>query len=300
MLVHERTKCVQLNVCLTVESSSMANPAVPTKPGSLVHLKSLPVALVLGCCLLQVVAWQAGWRQGDIEQAAMYLGMAEMAFMLFLLLNGWRIQQHMQAVHAGAMATQTARWGLVSLALCTLGDLVNRNFGQQYFAYDQVIEHSYLADSVWFFLPGYLVWVVLAWKVAATRVNWRIRLLTLLLAAMAGLTSWYTLVLPGTSAYVMGITGAYSLVITAMAAAGGWMLMANGRVAWLVATGAVSATVADALIAQFWLFGHGHYPGIAHLNFALYFASQALLQQLPWALTQPNGQVCRTDPASSN
>jgi len=265
----------------------MTNLRATSKPGSLNHLKNFPMVLVLGCSVLQVATWLAGWRQAGFEQTATYLGVAEMAFMLLLLLNGWRIQQHVQAVHAGPMATQAAKWGLVSLALCTLGDLVNRNFGGQHFAYDQVIEHSYLADSVWFFLPGYLVWVVLAWKVTAPRVDWRIRLLTLALAAMAGLGSWYTLVLPGSSAYVMGITGAYSLVITAMAAAGGWMLMAKGRVAWAVAVGAVSATVADALIAQFWLFGHGHYPGIAHLNFAVYFASQALLQQLPLVLTQP-------------
>jgi len=230
----------------------------------------------------------------------MYLGIAEMALMLALLYNGWRIRQHVCASTADAPAVRAANWGLVSLGLCVLGDLVNRNFGGQRYAYDQVIEHSYLADSVWFFLPGYLLWVALAWQTSAPRVSLRIRWVTLLLAGFAGLISWGMLVLPGTHAYIMWITGAYSLVITAMAAAGGWLAMAHGRAVWPVAVGAVLAAVADALIAQFWLFGHGHYPGIAHLNFVVYFASQALLQQLPLVLAQPATHAHRTDPSLSN
>lgn len=238
--------------------------------------------LVLVCTLLQCVGWLTGWRAVGQPLWAMYaMGMAEMTLMLALLFNGWCIWQRSRLELTSPLGLQAARWGFMSLLLCVLGDWVNRNFGQQYFAHDLVIEHSYLADSVWFFLPGYLLWVCLAWKVCTPAVSLNTKRLSLLLACVVGLCSWFVLVKPGTHPYTQSLTGTYSLVITAMVPAGIWLLLAFGRRAWPVATGAFLATAADALIAQFWLFGEGHYPGIAHLNFVVYFVSQALLQQLP-------------------
>lgn len=210
--------------------------------------------------------------------------MTEMVLMLLLVLHGWRIHRRVTATANAPMAKIAARWSLVSLMLCVLGDLVNRNFLQHTFAYDTTIEHSYLADSVWCFLPGYLLWVCLAWQASTPAVGPTLKFTTLTLAGAAGLVSWYALLLPGTHAYILGMTGAYSLVVTAMVPAGVWLLLSLGHCAWHVASGAILATIADALIAQFWLFGHGHYPDIAHLNFVVYFASQALIQQLPLVL----------------
>lgn len=243
-----------------------------------------PWILTLTCALLQTLAWLAGWRQLGHESAATYLGIAEMALMLGLLWNGWRIQQRMSAT-SSPQAKLAARWGLASLTLCSLGDLINRNFWQRSYTYDVVIEHSYLADSVWCFLPGYLIWVCLAWRVSTPAVSTKNKLAMLAVAGLTGLGSWYNLHLHGTNAYILGMTSAYSLVITAMVPAGIWLLMAFGWRAKHVAMGAVLAALADALIAQFWLFGNGHYPGIAHLNFVVYMTSQALIQQLPGVIT---------------
>lgn len=253
-----------------------------------------PLFLVVLCTLLQIAAWQAGWRSDGHETAARLLGMAEMVLMLGLLAHGWSVHQRVAKSPHASMALlaaqvspqMAARWGLTSLALCTLGDLINRNFDGKTFAYDTIIEHSYLADSVWCFLPGYLVWVGLAWRVSSPSVSVFTKCITGLAAGLAGLASWHALVPVGAHPYTLTLTGAYSVVITAMVAAAAWLHWRFGWRAWPVVAGAVLATLADALIAQFWLFGNGYYPGIAHLNFVVYFASQSLLQQLPLVMSQ--------------
>lgn len=247
------------------------------------NLWLLPLGLTLVCTLLQQAAWLKGWRLADQPGAADMLGLAEMGLMLALLYNGWRIRQ---SVLNTPNARQAATWSLASLALCVLGDLVNRNFQHQAFAHDAVVEHSYLVNSVWFFLPGYLLWLVLAWRVTDGRVSARTHALSLLATCLGGLISFGALVLPGVSGYTAWVTGAYSPVITSMLAAALWLWLAFGRRAAWVCIGAVLAAVADALIAQFWLYGQGHYPGVAHLNFVVYFASQALIQQLALVLPQ--------------
>ena len=67
-----------------------------------------------------------------------------------------------------------------------------------------------------------------------------------------------------------------------MVPAGIWIWLAFGKSGREVGFGSALATAADALIGQFWLFSKGYYyPGVAHLNFAMYFCSQAMIQQLP-------------------
>lgn len=255
-------------------------------PASALHaprsLWLLPCALVLLAVGLQLIAWTGVSPPLVRDQPA--LGVLEMILLVALVANGWCIRQWVR-VHRpalGALATLV----LLSLALCVLGDLVNRNFAQQFFRHEAVIEHSYLVDSVWFFLPGYALWLVAAWQATRALTPAWLQAGSLLAGALAGVATFQSLAVPGMSAYSSALTGAYTVLISLMAVAAAWIALAFGRRGLWVATGAMLATVADALIGHFWLFGSGHYPAIAYLNFAVYFLSQALIQRLPLLLAE--------------
>ncbi|MEE4252381.1 MAG: hypothetical protein V2I38_17465 [Alcanivoracaceae bacterium] len=241
-------------------------------------LKLFPALLVLVIVGAQLLAWHFGVVDGAGKWA---LASVEMVVMLALLWNGWRIRLHLVEQGASAIQQRVATLVFWSLAICILGDLVNRNLPPRYFSYDSVIEHSYLADSVWFFFPGYALFIAAAWLASRDRVAAIWRIPALLVVALAGLFSFFDLVQPGTATYIQIMTGAYTVLISMMVPAGLWILLAFGKRSWPVALGAVLATVADALIGHFWLFGSGWYPAIAFINFIVYFLSQALIQQLP-------------------
>ncbi|HCT39988.1 MAG TPA: hypothetical protein DF427_02160 [Moraxellaceae bacterium] len=243
----------------------------------------LPAILVLLVFLLQGAGW-AGWLMvADGTPGKTAFAITEMLLIFVLLWNGWRIRRHVheQTSSADRQTRSVATLTLASLALCSLGDLVNRNFSQTFYAHDRIIEHSYLVDSVWFFLPGYALFVVATWLATRERVRAWLRWSSLAITAAVGIVSFAGLVLPGTSPYVVAVTGSYTVLISLMVPAALWLAITFGRSAWPVCAGAVLATLADALIGHFWLFGHGHYPAIAYLNFVVYFVSQALVQQLP-------------------
>lgn len=255
---------------------------------------ALPAALVLLVFLLQGAGW-AGWLVvTDGSPGKTVFAIAEMLLIFVLLWNGWRIRRHVHEKTSSAdRQTRTvATLTFSSLALCSLGDLVNRNFSQTFYAHDRIIEHSYLVDSVWFFLPGYALFFAAAWLATRERVPAWLRWTSLVVTAAAGIVSFAGLVLPGTSPYVVAVTGSYTVLIALMVPAALWLAMTFGRPAWLVCAGAVLATVADALIGHFWLFGHGHYPAIAYLNFVVYFVSQALVQQLPLVVLATATHAC--------
>lgn len=245
----------------------------------------LPAVLVVLVTLVQVAAWTGLFPVNTGSPNKTVLGIVEMLLIAALVWNGWRIRQHVGRLvlpaELGARLRTVATLTLASLAICSLGDLVNRNFSQTFFTHDNVIEHSYLADSVWFFFPGYALFVLTTWYVTRDRVALWLRTASLAVAAGAGLASFAGLVLPGTSPYVTVLTGSYAALISLMVPVALWLVLAFGRRLWPVALGAALATAADTLIGQFWLFGEGFYPGVAYLNLVVYFLSQALLQQLP-------------------
>lgn len=257
-------------------------------------LSVFPVILVFLVFLLQGAGW-AGWLVvADGTPGKTAFAIAEMLLIFVLLWNGWRIRRHVheQTSSADRQARTVATLTFASLALCSLGDLVNRNFSQTFYAHDRIIEHSYLVDSVWFFLPGYALFVVATWLATRERVSAWLRWSSLVVTAAVGIVSFAGLVLPGTSRYVVAVTGSYTVLISLMVPAALWLAMTFGRRAWLVCAGAVLATMADALIGHFWLFGHGHYPAIAYLNFVVYFVSQALVQQLPLVVLATAAHAC--------
>lgn len=250
-------------------------------PPTTLHTRTLrivPAALVIAVIVIESFAWYAGVTAGPAKWA---LATAEMALLMALLWNGWRIRRLVAAHTTAQLPGQVATLVFASLAICLLGDLVNRNLPPRFFAYDNVIEHSYLADSVWLFFPGYALFIVAAWLASRGRIATGWYLPTLVLATIAGALMFLDMVPDGTATYIRLMTGAYTMLIAMMVPAAVWILLAFGRRSWPVALGAVLATVADALIGQFWLFGTGWFPAIAFINLMVYFLSQALIQQLP-------------------
>lgn len=244
-------------------------------------LRRMPALLLLLMTILQLAAWMSG-PAAVSGPGKTWLGLAEMALMLALAWNGWRIRDHLQI---SPPLRRIASLTLASLAVCLLGDLVNRNFGGARFSHDNVIEHSYLVDSIVFFFPGYLLFIVAAWLATRDRVSLTLRTGSLVIAATAGALSFAGLVLPGASPYVVAMTASYTLLISMVSATALWLLRGFGVALWPVALGALLATVADAIIGHFWLFGKGFYPAAAYINMIVYFLSQALLQQLPLQLS---------------
>lgn len=236
--------------------------------------------LYQGLALLGVVDVAAS------EASRILFGVGEMLLIIALLGNGWLIKRHWQGQQPGSLAASTARLMFYSLAICVLGDLVNRNFGGELFGHGPLIAHAYLVDSIWAFAPGYALFLLASWRVARQAGVCPKRMTGIAIGAAAlGLIGYIDLPAPGTSGYVLALTGGYAALITVVGAAAIWLVLALGwSRAWPVAIGAVLATLADALIGHFWLFREGYFPTVSHLNWIIYFGSQALLQQLPLQL----------------
>lgn len=248
------------------------------------------------CTLVLLLEASAYFNVIASRDASPTVGILEMALLLLLAANGIRLR-HMHPTSHNNASAEVADWTLASLLICLGGDLVNRNFQQHFYMRDTHTQHSYLADSVWFFAPGYAAFIVAAWRATSGLVSDRARLASLVLVSLIGILTFWDLLPAGTGLYVTVMTGPYTVVIALMVPAGGWIAVAFGgflsgkdsvRVpgAWAVAVGAVLATVADAIIGHFWLFPKegltsGFYPAVAYLNFVIYFTSQALMQQLP-------------------
>ena len=148
------------------------------------------------------------------------------------------------------------------------------------------MRHSYLADSVWLFAPGYGLFLWATIKVArASGVTTGFIGLIAGIAAALGALSFLDLYQSEAGSYLSAMTGGYAMFISVVGASSIWLVRALGwRVAYPIAIGAAMATVADTLIGNFWIYREGYYPNISQINWILYFASQALVQQLPLQL----------------
>ena len=326
------------------------------------------------CCLVFLVE-ACAWLGVVVpaRDVSPIIGALEMIFLLALLAHSCivrvllgqlydkskntssRSHENKASNHENRPVLTVANWTLASLGLCILGDLVNRNFQQHFFARDDVIQHSYLVDSILFFAPGYACFIVAAFKATAssgalrrncTGKGWLLgggakvnsnpqqqqqqqeqqaqqphlschtfHWASLAIVCPIGAATFFSLVPAGCvpGGYVWSMTFGYTVLVSLMVPAGLWIALAFGPFgsgstnnipgATAVAVGAVLATVADAIIGHFWLFpeppagvqspstrvppsgavGHfgSFYPGVAYLNFVVYFASQAMVQKLP-------------------
>ncbi|MCG7537250.1 hypothetical protein [Pseudoalteromonas sp. OOF1S-7] len=184
-----------------------------------------------------------------------------------------------------------------SLLFCLAGDVTNFNLTQSYFQHGDVVKHDYLADSVWFFVPGYTLMFIACWRLMDYSARQtRYFIIATLITATLGLLSYLNMHIPGSGWYVSLMTGFYAVFI-AQAALLGLCLLINKNFPetprYSLAAALILATVADALIGQFWIFGNGglgYYPQIRAINWVFYITSQAIVIHLPLvALARAHG-----------
>jgi len=221
-------------------------------------------------------------------------GIIELLTMALLILNAIAIKKFM-AKQDCAIAKRFSSVCLYSLVFCFAGDVVNRNFMQQFYQYDEVIKHSYLADSVMFFFPGYLLLVLAIAHFALTHcLSKRLITVTAIIVAAIALNTYYDMHLMATDHLLTLITASYSVLVSILAVSALWLVKACTpyRIPirfWCAALGLILAMVADAIIGKFWIFGNqgqGYFPLVSQVNWIVYFASQALIQQLPIGLLE--------------
>ena len=218
---------------------------------------------------------------------------SEIALILVLLFQSWKIRQALKAKYE-PLLNEEHRWVLgisklclVSLAICILGDVTNANYFQLYYQHGSNVKHSYLADSVWFFFPGYACFIYAAYRVGLrNQLSRSFMMGTAILCGGIGSMFYALMHQEGAGWYVTMLTGPYAGMISVMCAAALWLLKSYPSYAlkW-IALGAALAAIADALIGQFWIFSDW-YPTIGYINWIVYFASQALIQLLPIELDQ--------------
>lgn len=222
------------------------------------------------------------------DERSFVLG-AETLMLLALLANSLALKNWVYRNTAAPLYRQVAWLSVVSLALCIGGDLVNFNLPETYYRYGPIVRHDYLADSVWFFAPGYLLLLVAVVRIAlANGLGGWVMTGMLMPAAIIGGAAIYAMHLPGTGDYVSAMTGFYGVFITAVGASGLVFILSFGKARFepgvlLVGGGIVLAAVADSVIGQFWIYGNsgeGYFPAARYINWSLYIGSQCLVIHL--------------------
>lgn len=210
-------------------------------------------------------------------------------FINSLLILRWTYRNSAKRIH------HSIAWlCFLSLCLCIGGDIVNFNLPQTYYRHGDIVKHDYLADSVLFFGPGYtllLAAVLLSAKhLGGAGATWVLGMLGA--ALLLGGMSFFSIYIPGSGAYVAGITGSYSILITAVGISG-LLLLAPYHVLqaplsiWAICIGLALAALADAVIGTFWIYGNagqGFFPLVRDANWILYISSQCLVILLPKAM----------------
>lgn len=241
------------------------------------------IVLVAASCAMQLVALAV--LDGRLEAGStgrFAFSTVEMAFVVALVVQGWRLVGWSRRPGLDPLVAEVARWCLASLVLCALGDLVNRNYPQRSFEFDDVLRHSYLVTSIWFFLPGYAIVVAINRRVTRSSITPGRAAATVLVGAALGLLAAFVNAVPGLARYPSTMIAAYTVVLATLAASTVWLVVGySWRAARVVVVGCLLAVLADALIGSFWI-ATDHYPAIEHVNWIPYFASLAMIQRLPF------------------
>jgi hypothetical protein len=177
---------------------------------------------------------------------------------------------------------RVAQLCLLSLALCGLGDLVNRNYLEQSYQWDDVLRYSYLVTAIWFFFPGYALIIWVNRLVTRSAVSTGFALGTAAAAAVVGFGVYTGNHDPAMATYSSTMICLYTVMLTILGASTIWLIRTYGWAASrVVVAGCLLALVADALIGNFWI-ARDHFPTVEHVNWIPYFASLAMIQQLPF------------------
>ncbi|OCQ21355.1 hypothetical protein A7985_12100 [Pseudoalteromonas luteoviolacea] len=182
---------------------------------------------------------------------------------------------------------------LVALGVlfCAFGDLVNFNLFQHGYRYDPLIKHDYLIDSIYVFSIGYGLILLSSYSfLKRLAITHRQIFAVVLMVSSVTLLSYAQMRLPDTAPYVSTLAGFYALLVAQCASVAVLLLLKAAKSGapkryYLLVIGLLLATLADALIGQFWLFGNqgqGYFPLIRTVNWFIYISSSLLIIQLPW------------------
>lgn len=204
----------------------------------------------------------------------------EMLLVVGLLTQSWQIRQWSRQTGQTEEVQATAKLCFYSLLFCGLGDLVNRNYLEQYYLWDDVIKHSYLVNSILFFFPGYLLVLVATQRLTRSHVTAKEAgigtAVALIVGTLAFVNDYKAEVHPLSSAAIW----IYTLLHVVMAFSTLGLIKTYGWPASaLVVIGILLAPIADVFIGNFWVY-RDYFPTIEHVNWILYFSSLAMIQQL--------------------
>ncbi|WP_052713051.1 hypothetical protein [Pseudoalteromonas rubra] len=251
---------------------------------------------IIACAMLDLLLTLLGvWSVEGVTRA--WVLSFEAMTLIILFINSLMIRHSVNQYQDGHPGQRLANLMVFSILLCLTGDVINFNLTQSYFQHGEVVKHDYLADSVWFFMPGYALMFIACWRLLDYSAHQtRYFVIAMLITAALGLLSYLNMHIPDSGWYVSLMTGIYAVFI-AQAALLGLCLLVNtslpARSRYLMASAMILATVADALIGQFWIFGNeglGYYPQIRAINWVFYITSQAIVIHLPTgALNRDHG-----------
>lgn len=260
------------------------------------HINTQVIALVLLSTVIQGMALLGLLPIAPGTLGRTLFSCVEMLLVLMLLLQGWRIKQWSQAIASSTspplsntqstLIQNVASLCFYSLLMCTLGDFVNRNYFAQYYQYDTVIKYSYLITSISFFFPGYLLILVANWSICRSQISARVMIQTTVVMLVVGILAFLSNYNPRVNTLSSLAIFGYTLLETILIGSCFWLIKQYGWAASrVVVIGILLAAIADALLGNFMIY-RDYYPLIGHVNWIIYFASLAMIQQLPFLVAQ--------------
>ncbi|CAH9062071.1 hypothetical protein PSECIP111854_02939 [Pseudoalteromonas sp. CIP111854] len=238
------------------------------------------------CAVIDAIGGMLGYWSVSNSQSRYYIFGFELLTLCLLVVNSFLIAHYLRT---SKTQFRLAVLCFIALVFCVLGDIVNFNLGGEYYGKGDVIKHDYLIDSIWFFGPGYLLIVVALMQILLQFYQPKVLLVCVIGSLLLATLSYTNMVILGSGVYIISMAFFYSLVISLPALCGVLLLLAYGFnkapiCIWVISLGLVLASIADAIIGQFWLFGNngkGIFPLAREINWIVYIASQSIIVHIP-------------------
>lgn len=217
----------------------------------------------------------------------------ESVVLIALLINSLLIKRWVISNTNDNSLIKIAWLSFIALCFCLLGDVTNFNLPETFYRYKSVIKHDYLADSIYFFLPGYtLLLLAVIRAIELNTKDKRFIRYPVVAGSVVGVLSMIMMHLPNTGWFITISTGIYAVLIGVVGFIGlAFILSCGGLKAskseLMVGAGFILAAVADAIIGNFWIYGNlgeGFYPQVRYINWMVYIASQCMVIHLPHLL----------------
>lgn len=217
----------------------------------------------------------------------------ESLILIALLINSLLIKRWVFRNTNNSALIKITWLSFLSLCFCLLGDITNFNLPETFYRYESAIKHDYLADSIYFFLPGYTL--LLLAGIRAIELNTRDKHFIrypVIAGCVVGMISMVMMHLPNTDLFIIISTSIYAMLIGVVGFIGLAFILSCGALKaskgeLLVGTGFILAAVADAIIGNFWIYGNqgeGFYPQVRYINWMVYITSQCMVIHLPHLL----------------